>query len=217
MDVTQQKGLDDLVLLDSIDDDTVMACLKGRFLQLGQMYTWSGPVLVAVNPYKVLTTSRGGKSVSIYDETIIDAYRGTCYYEVPPHVFSVAEAAYSSMLRYRVPSSITISGESGAGKTEACKQCLLFISRVSGAFLAKAAQQSAAAKGGGKAAPVDAALSKAAVVKDRLLTSTLLLEAFGNAATIRNNNSSRFGKLMTVAFNSRGARLLLLCRRNSAA
>lgn len=212
--ISSARALDDLTLLDTIDDDSVVACLRRRFLEQNQIYTWSGPVLVAINPYKLMTLTRGGRAVPMYDDSIADAYRGTVYYESPPHPFAVAEMAYSSMLRYRTPSSITISGESGAGKTEACKQALLFLSRVSGASLAKAA--GGGGKPGGKpgggtgirSAPPKAAdaaqLSRAAVVKDRLLTSTLLLEAFGNAATLRNNNSSRFGKLMTVHFDGRG-------------
>ena len=115
--------------------------------------------------------------------------------------------AYSSMLRNRVPSSITISGESGAGKTESAKQCLLFISHVSGAQLSKGSSGKPAKPGAPPPPPktaAEAAAAKATLVKDRLLTSTLILEAFGNAATLRNNNSSRFGKLQSVFFSPRG-------------
>ena len=109
----------------------------------------------------------------------------TSYFEVPPHVYSVAESAFAAILRTRQPQSLIISGESGAGKTEAAKQCLRFLSHVS----------QEAAKNSGKLAET---------VRNRLLVSTVLLEGFGNAKTTRNDNSSRFGKLMSVAFSSRG-------------
>jgi myosin heavy subunit len=233
------RGLDDLVLLDGIDEENVQRTLESRFKNEGSMYTRIGPVLIAMNPYKILTVA--GKP--IYDESLIDAYRGRLYYEMPPHIFAVAEAAYTDLLRFRREQSIIISGtsafspcasvpfhhsllgllcfppitrhsicpanhpfnlfsgESGAGKTEACKQCLCFISRVSGAYVQAAQQQT---KPGMKAPPVSSSVAAAMRVKDRLVTSTLVLESFGNAATVRNDNSSRFGKLMTVNFKSSG-------------
>jgi myosin heavy subunit len=72
--VIAQRGLDDLVLLDQIDEDNVVNCLKQRFLTKGEMYTYSGNVLIAINPFKLLT--RGGKP--LYDESVIDSYRGAC-------------------------------------------------------------------------------------------------------------------------------------------
>lgn len=141
---------------------------------------------------------RGSKS--IYDESVMDSYRGMVQHEVAPSVFAIAEAAYSSMLRYRRPSGIIISGESGAGKTESARQVLAYLARVSGAHL------SAAHRKGGHGAPsqLDATIAVAQRVRDRLVTSTVVTEAFGNAATTRNDNSSRFGKLMTCNFRGSG-------------
>lgn len=142
---------------------------------------------------------RGSKS--IYDESVMDSYRGMVQHEVAPSVFAIAEAAYSSMLRYRRPSGIIISGESGAGKTESARQVLAYLARVSGAHLSAAHR-----KGGGHSAPthLDASIAVAQRVRDRLVTSTVVTEAFGNAATTRNDNSSRFGKLMTCVFRGSG-------------
>jgi myosin-1 len=130
---------------------------------------------------------------------VIDAYRGRLPYEVAPHTFAIAEDAYSSLLRYQRPQSIVVSGESGAGKTEACRQILTFVARVSGAY----AQRSKGAAAG-KPTAADAHVSTALRVKDRLVTSNVCLEAFGNAQTLRNDNSSRFGKLMEVYFRGSG-------------
>ena len=95
-----------------------------------------------------------------------------------PHVFQIAAAAYQGLRGEQLNQSIIISGESGAGKTEATKKCLQFFATAAG---------SSAADG----------------MEDRLLSANPILEAFGNAKTVRNNNSSRFGKWMEVRFNIR--------------
>jgi myosin-1 len=172
------------VLLDGVDENKIAATLASR-LKAGSMYTSIGPVLVAVNPYKLLT-GRDGRA--IYDDRVADAHRGRTRIEMPPHIFAVAENAYSSMLRFSASQSVIVSGESGAGKTEACRQVLSYLTRVS--------SQAAAGQ------PL--AAQRAVRVRDRLITANTVLEAFGNAATIRNSNSSRFGKLMTTSFSAGG-------------
>lgn len=199
--IISARGLDDLVLLDDISEQAVIDAIANRFRN-GEIYTHIGPVLTAVNPYKLL--QKNGRS--IYDEAYIDAYRGRLQHEMPPHVFGVTESAYSALLRYRKAQSIIISGESGSGKTETAKQALSFISRVSGGYAAAAATKTSGGPPGGKKAQskAEAAISAATRVKDRLLIANIALESFGNSATRRNDNSSRFGKLMTVYFSSSG-------------
>ncbi len=138
---------------------------------------------------------------SIYDESVIDSYRGRTRAELPPSIFAVAEEAFSNLLRFREPQSVVVSGESGAGKTEACRQVLSFIARVSGDYAQAARGRTGRGKGN---AAADATVTAALRVKDRLITSNLVLEALGNAQTVRNDNSSRFGKLMRVYFKSSG-------------
>jgi myosin heavy subunit len=107
---------------------------------------------------------------------------------MPPSVFAIAEGAYSHMMRNNVSTSVIISGESGAGKTETARQILAYIARVTT---------------GHKTSTAGA--THTLHVKDRLVTSTLVTEAFGNAMTTRNDNSSRFGKLMSIAFRGDGS------------
>lgn len=103
--------------------------------------------------------------------------------DAPPHIFGVAEAAYRQMIGEEERQCVIISGESGAGKTEASKQIQNYIAAVSG--------------GGGNPAHAAAVES----VKHIFLQSNPLLEAFGNAKTLRNNNSSRFGKYFELMFD----------------
>lgn len=117
---------------------------------------------------------------SLYTEARIREYRGRNYYEVPPHPYALTEAAYNNMINYREAQAIIITGESGSGKTETSKIIMQYISSVSG-----------------KSAEVQR-------VKERMLSSNPILEATGNAKTVNNNNSSRFGKYMEILFDYGG-------------
>lgn len=120
-------------------------------------------------------------TVGIYTEQVLDSYRGRNRLEVPPHVFAVAESSYYNMKAYKDNQCVIISGESGAGKTEAAKRLMQYIASVSG---------------GG-----DSSIQR---TKDMVLATNPLLESFGNAKTLRNNNSSRFGKYLELEFNEQG-------------
>jgi len=114
------------------------------------------------------------------------------------------------MLRFNADTSIIVAGESGAGKTEAAKQILAYLARASTTLTAPRKKAPVAAGAGGKPAPAPAdpaAGGRVAGIQDKIVTSTLIVEAFGNAMTLRNDNSSRFGKLVSVQFDSRGRML----------
>lgn len=119
--------------------------------------------------------------VGIYTDKVLDSYRGKNRLETPPHVFAVAESAYYNMNAYKENQCVIISGESGAGKTEAAKRIMQYIASVSGGS--------------------DSSIQQ---IKDMVLATNPLLESFGNAKTLRNNNSSRFGKYLELQFNARG-------------
>lgn len=165
-------GADDMVLLtrDQLSNKGIASNLQRR-LAAREIYTYIGPVLVVVNPYAWL---------DIYGPDMLKKYVHTNRIDVPPHVFAVAEDAYRTMLQEEENQCVIISGESGAGKTEASKQIQSYLAAVSG-------------KGSG--------VEK---VKSIFLESNPLLEAFGNAKTLRNNNSSRFGKYFELEFDTLG-------------
>lgn len=117
--------------------------------------------------------------MGIYTDAVLDSYRGKNRLEVPPHVFAVAESAYYNMNAYKDNQCVIISGESGAGKTEAAKRIMQYIANVSGG--------------------TDSSIQQ---IKDMVLATNPLLESFGNAKTLRNNNSSRFGKYLELQFNA---------------
>ncbi|XP_046390643.1 unconventional myosin IC [Ischnura elegans] len=164
-------GVQDMVLLeDYTSEEAFTDNLQKRF-QENIIYTYIGPVLISVNPYK---------NLPIYDEASLQKYQKVHFFEVPPHVYAVTDTAYQSLKEEGRDQCILISGESGSGKTEASKKVLQFIAAASGHK------------------------PKVEAVKDKLLQSNPVLEAFGNAKTNRNDNSSRFGKYMDVAFNYMG-------------
>lgn len=119
--------------------------------------------------------------MGIYTDKVLDSYKGKNRLEVPPHVFAIAESSYYNMNAYKDNQCIIISGESGAGKTEAAKRIMQYIANVSGG-----------------------SNSSIQETKDMVLATNPLLESFGNAKTLRNNNSSRFGKYLEIQFNAQG-------------
>lgn len=121
--------------------------------------------------------------LGIYTEAVLATYRGKNRLEMPPHVFSIAESAYYNMQAYHENQCVIISGESGAGKTEAAKRIMQYIAAVSG-------------EGAGE--------GDIQQIKEMVLATNPLLESFGCAKTLRNNNSSRHGKYLEIMFNERG-------------
>lgn len=165
----KEVGVSDLTLLSKISDASINDNLKKRF-QNGTIYTYIGHVLISVNPFRDL---------GIYTDSVIESYRGKNRLEVPPHVYSIAESMYYNLKSYNENQCVIISGESGAGKTEAAKRIMQYI----------AATSSTNSESIGK-------------IKDMVLATNPLLEAFGCAKTLRNNNSSRHGKYLEIKFNS---------------
>ncbi|KNC51360.1 myosin-Id [Thecamonas trahens ATCC 50062] len=167
------EGLFDFTLLDDVSHRGFMDNLELRF-QKGLIYTNVGEQVVSVNPFKrdlpVATVS-------------MDDYRNKFMYEVQPHVYALAEDTFRSMINSKRDQCVIITGESGAGKTEASKIFMRYIAHVS------------------------AASAEADAIKERLLQSNPILEAFGNAKTLRNDNSSRFGKYMQLDFDYAGTPL----------
>jgi len=160
---------EDMVRMSDVNEATILRNLKLRF-SVDRIYTNIGTILVAMNPFK--------KIDGIYSDARVQEHLNTTPGEASaPHVFQTAAAAYLGVRGERVDQAIIISGESGAGKTEATKQCLSFFASAAG--------------------------SSNGSMSEKLLSANPVLEAFGNAKTTRNNNSSRFGKWMEVHFNGR--------------
>jgi len=167
----KEPGVPDFVLLSALTEDALMESLLARY-KGDCIYTYIGDVVISVNPFKKL---------NIYNDSDINAYRGRYKYECNSHIYALANDAFRSMIQNKANQCVIISGESGAGKTEASKIIMQFITAVSKSS------------------------SEVDRVKKQLLESNPLLEAFGNAKTLRNDNSSRFGKYMEMQFNSAGA------------
>ncbi|XP_021814769.1 myosin-11 isoform X2 [Prunus avium] len=117
----------------------------------------------------------------LYDTVMMERYNGVPFGELGPHVFAIADAAYREMINEGKSNSILVSGESGAGKTETTKMLMRYLAYLGG---------NAAAEG--------------RTVEQQVLESNPVLEAFGNAKTVKNNNSSRFGKFVEIQFDKRG-------------
>lgn len=157
----------DLVMLDVMNKPLILYNLRERFAR-NDIYTSIGTILISINPYKRLP---------LYTPAVMEEYIRRGNRKLPPHVFSIADDAFKTLLETRVGQSIVISGESGAGKTECTKQALQYLAEIAGASTSN--------------------------VEQRILSANPILEAFGNAKTVRNNNSSRFGKYVEIYFDAR--------------
>ncbi|KAI9343887.1 myosin heavy chain [Zopfochytrium polystomum] len=162
---------EDMADLTYLNEASVVHNLGRRYAS-NLIYTYSGLFLVAINPYKKLP---------LYGEEMLKTYKGRKRCEMPPHIYAVADNAYSDMLQNRENQSILITGESGAGKTENTKKVIQYLT-----FSASASR------------------GRLGTLEQQILQANPILESFGNAQTIRNNNSSRFGKFIKLEFNPMG-------------
>merc|ERR1719419_2035562 len=175
---------EDMADLTCLNEASVLHNIKERYYS-GLIYTYSGLFCVVVNPYKRLP---------IYTEKIIEIYKGKKRHEVPPHVFAITDIAYRSMLQDREDQSILCTGESGAGKTENTKKVIQYL-----AYVAASKPKSSSHL----PSTNDGSLSFGEL-EQQLLKANPILEAFGNAKTVKNDNSSRFGKFIRINFDASG-------------
>ncbi|XP_062312272.1 myosin-IIIb-like [Osmerus eperlanus] len=169
---------DDLVNLEVLDEETIITHLHRRYDEL-QIYTYVGDILIALNPFQ---------NLSIYSPQFSKLYHGAKRADHPPHIFASADAAYQGMVTFSKDQGmvtfskdqcIIISGESGAGKTESAHLIVQHLT-----FLGKANNR---------------------MLREKILQVNPLVEAFGNACTAINDNSSRFGKYLEMKFTPSGA------------
>uniref|UniRef100_A0A3Q3X794 Uncharacterized protein n=1 Tax=Mola mola TaxID=94237 RepID=A0A3Q3X794_MOLML len=181
--------VEDMADLTCLNEASVLHNLRERYFS-GLIYTYSGLFCVVVNPYK---------NLSIYTESIVEMYRGKKRHEMPPHIYAISEAAYRSMLQDREDQSILCTGESGAGKTENTKKVIQYLAHV-------ASSHKSNTLGRNKEA-IQVRCSQdisEGELERQLLQANPILEAFGNAKTVKNDNSSRFGKFIRVNFDVAG-------------
>ncbi|XP_072316168.1 uncharacterized protein myh14 isoform X4 [Eucyclogobius newberryi] len=189
--------VEDMADLTCLNEASVLHNLRERYYS-GLIYTYSGLFCVVINPYK---------NLPIYTEAIVEMYRGKKRHEMPPHIYAISEAAYRSMLQDREDQSILCTGESGAGKTENTKKVIQYLAHVASSHKGgtpgrpkDAAQQ----MDGSRSLPRGSSLVNRGELERQLLQANPILEAFGNAKTTKNDNSSRFGKFIRINFDVAG-------------
>ncbi|XP_031147966.1 unconventional myosin-X isoform X1 [Sander lucioperca] len=171
------RGVEDMAALEDLHDGAIMHNLFLRYQQR-HIYTYIGSILAAVNPYQPLA--------GLYERSAVELYSRHHLGEISPHIFAVANECYRSLWKRLQNQCVLISGESGAGKTESTKLILKFLSAMSQHSLEVSSRD------------------RTSHVEEALLESSPIMEAFGNAKTVYNNNSSRFGKFVQLHFSQKG-------------
>ncbi|KAK5960786.1 myosin 4 PWA37_002223 [Arxiozyma heterogenica] len=165
------EATDDLTSLTFLNEPAVLHAIKKRFTDKN-IYTYSGIVLIATNPFANVD--------ELYSPEKIHEYSTNRKEDLQPHIFAIADSAFKHMKNYGENQTIIVSGESGAGKTVSAKYIMRYYASV----------QDEAAH-----------MQKTSEIEHRILATNPIMEAFGNAKTTRNDNSSRFGKYLSISFN----------------
>ncbi|KAK9752705.1 Myosin head (motor domain) [Popillia japonica] len=171
------EKVEDMADLTHLNEGAVLHNLRQRYY-CKLIYTYSGLFCVAINPYK---------RFPVYTNRCAKLYRGKRRNEVPPHIFAISDGAYVAMLTNHQNQSMLITGESGAGKTENTKKVIAYFATVGASSTKK--EKDPSGKG---------------TLEDQVVQTNPVLEAFGNAKTVRNDNSSRFGKFIRIHFGPTG-------------
>ncbi|XP_037349491.1 myosin-2 isoform X2 [Talpa occidentalis] len=180
MNPPKYDKIEDMAMMTHLHEPAVLYNLKERYAAW-MIYTYSGLFCVTVNPYKWLP---------VYNPEVVGAYRGKKRQEAPPHIFSISDNAYQFMLTDRENQSILITGESGAGKTVNTKRVIQYFATIAVTPDKKKEEVTSGKMQG--------------TLEDQIISANPLLEAFGNAKTVRNDNSSRFGKFIRIHFSTTG-------------
>lgn len=180
MNPAMLEASEDLTNLSHLNEPAVLQAIKLRYAQK-EIYTYSGIVLIAANPF--------ARVDSLYVPQMVQVYAGKHRASQAPHLFAIAEEAFADMLRDGKNQTIVVSGESGAGKTVSAKYIMRYF----------ATRESSDQPGKYTTARADA-ISE---TEEQILATNPVMEAFGNAKTTRNDNSSRFGKYIEIMFDSK--------------
>ncbi|KAL2151998.1 hypothetical protein VTH82DRAFT_5182 [Thermothelomyces myriococcoides] len=178
MNPTMLEASDDLTNLSHLNEPAVLQAIRLRYLQK-EIYTYSGIVLIATNPF--------ARVDSLYVPGMVQVYAGKQRATQAPHLFAIAEEAFMDMIRDGKNQTVVVSGESGAGKTVSAKYIMRY-------FATRESPDSP----GSRAKKGPEAMSK---TEEAILATNPIMEAFGNAKTTRNDNSSRFGKYIEILFD----------------
>ncbi|KAM0813464.1 putative Myosin-2 [Seiridium cardinale] len=178
MNPTMLEASDDLTNLSHLNEPAVLQAIRLRYMQK-EIYTYSGIVLIATNPF--------ARVDSLYVPGMVQVYAGRQRATQAPHLFAIAEEAFADMLRDKKNQTIVVSGESGAGKTVSAKYIMRYF-----------ATRESPDNPGGRSKRGAEAMSE---TEEQILATNPIMEAFGNAKTTRNDNSSRFGKYIEIMFD----------------
>ncbi|VDO61118.1 unnamed protein product [Heligmosomoides polygyrus] len=195
---------EDMSNLTFLNEASVLHNLRQRYSSM-MIYTYSGLFCVFINPYKMLP---------IYTDSVAAMYVNKRRAEMPPHLFAIADEAFRNMVTDHENQSMLITGESGAGKTENTKKVIAYFAKIGAPAKKEASPQKKTVRFESlgvsfkkfdiEFCKVEEMISGEASLENQVVQANPAIEAFGNGATVRNYNSSRYGKFVRIHFDRRG-------------
>ncbi|EQC37560.1 hypothetical protein SDRG_05158 [Saprolegnia diclina VS20] len=192
-DVDDFTNVPNLIQLQYLHEPELLFAVANRF-EHDLIYTYIGDILLAFNPFR---------PINMYSMQHVRAYEAMDS-DAPPHVFAIASMAYRCMRDEKKNQSILVSGESGAGKTENTKFLMQYLATVGAptSSMTSSPAKTPAKRQSRLKTPVTTPVTTTTVIQTQILQTNPILEAFGNAKTVRNDNSSRFGKFIALQFGA---------------
>ena len=194
---------DDMVNIDCLNEAELLLNLRSRFLENEEIFTYVGPTLLIINPYKLLPDVFSIQNLALYQKEVNNL--SFTLKDFKPHIYAISADIFKKLFENQQNQAMVISGESGAGKTETVKYAMQFLTSLGNVTQSRNIAKDMFKKN--STAYKRFSIKKEAI-EEKILSCNPILEAFGNAKTVRNDNSSRFGKYVTLLVNKESRKII---------
>lgn len=202
---SNEQLYEDLVNIECLNEAELLTNLRSRFMNNEDIFTYVGPTLLIINPYKQMSETFSIQNLALYQKEVHNT--GFTLKDFKPHIYAISADTFKKLFENQQNQAIVISGESGAGKTENVKYAMRFLTSLGN--ITESEKVNLAEDLFKKSQSIHKRLSiKKEAIEEKILGCNPILEAFGNAKTVRNDNSSRFGKYVALLVNKENRKII---------
>jgi len=200
---SNEQLYDDMVNIDCLNEAELLNNLRSRFIDTEEIFTYVGPTLLIINPYQQLPEVFSIKNLALYQKEVNNIT--FTLKDFKPHIYAISADVFKKLFENQQNQAMVISGESGAGKTENVKYAMQFLTSLGNVTESKNIAKDMFRKSSSTCKRFSL---KREAIEEKILSCNPILEAFGNAKTVRNDNSSRFGKYVTLLVDKGNRKIL---------